>query len=243
MSALTNLLNHYRQIAQTPREKGTYFEELMVCYLRHEAKYRELYSAVWMYTDWASMHSDFNVNDTGIDLVAQTRGTGEYHAIQCKFYAPDQKIEKNDIDSFFTASGKTIFTQRIIVTTTTHWTDNAKNALTDQNPPVLLIDQHDLEASQIDWNQYQPQRAPALKPKKQVRDHQKDAIGAVQSRIEYCRAWQVNYGLWHGQNVYGIKNCRINRWRGWSRFIFSAEFEFVIANVDRMDAGKFYWIK
>ena len=33
-----------------------------------------------------------DARDTGIDLVAQTQGTGEDHAIQCKFYAEDYPI-------------------------------------------------------------------------------------------------------------------------------------------------------
>lgn len=54
--------------------------------------------------------------DTGIDLVAKTQGTEEIHAIQCKFYAPEHRVMKGDIDSFFTASGKKPFSRRIIVT-------------------------------------------------------------------------------------------------------------------------------
>ena len=34
--------------------------------------------------------------DTGIDLVAKTAGTGEIHAIQCKLYAEDYRIQKSD---------------------------------------------------------------------------------------------------------------------------------------------------
>jgi hypothetical protein len=30
------VLNRFEAAAQTPREKGTYFEELIVAYLRHE---------------------------------------------------------------------------------------------------------------------------------------------------------------------------------------------------------------
>jgi hypothetical protein len=30
----------YRTVSVTEREKGTYFEELTLCYLRHEASYR-----------------------------------------------------------------------------------------------------------------------------------------------------------------------------------------------------------
>lgn len=178
MTALETLLNTFRQAAVSEREKGTYFEELICCYLRNEATYRDLYSDVWTYGQWAeTQHLD--KRDTGIDLVARTSGTGEFHAIQCKLYAEDYRVQKGDIDSFFTASGKKPFTRRIIVVTTNHWSEHAEGALCDQQPPVTKIDLFDLENSQIDWGLYQPQVAPVLKPQKQLRVHQTNALNAA----------------------------------------------------------------
>ncbi|AEG70102.1 DEAD/DEAH box helicase [Ralstonia solanacearum] len=180
MTALEQLLDTFRTAAVTEREKGTYFEELIVCYLRNEATYRDLYSDVWTYAEWADLQG-LDKRDAGIDLVAKTQGTGEYHAIQCKLFAPDHKVQKSDIDSFFTASGKKPFTRRIIVATTNHWSDHAEDALYDQQPPVSKIDLTALEESQIDWSQYQPKApTPVIKAKKQLRDHQKSALnGAI----------------------------------------------------------------
>ena len=174
-SPLTAILDAYRDASVTEREKGTYFEELIVCYLRNEATYKDLYSDVWTYAQWAEFQG-LPKNDAGIDLVAKTADTGEFHAIQCKLYAPTYRLQKNDIDSFFTASGKKIFSRRIIVSTTNNWSDNAENALIDQQPPVNKIDLHDLENSQIDWAKYQPNQAPVLKPKKSLRQHQQTAL-------------------------------------------------------------------
>jgi predicted helicase len=118
--------------------------------------------------------------DTGIDLVAKTKGTEEYHAIQCKCYAEDYTVKKSDIDSFFTASGQKPFTLRYLVTTTNDWSDNAANSLHSQQPPVNKIDLLALETSQIDWAKYQPSTAAlTLKPKKQLRPHQTSAKGKV----------------------------------------------------------------
>lgn len=177
-SALLDLLTNFRTSSKTEREKGTYFEELIVCYLRHEATYSDLYSDVWTYSDWAKQQG-LDGRDTGIDLVAKTNGTGEYHAIQCKLYAEDYRLQKSDIDSFFTASGKKPFTHRIIVSTTNLWSEHAEDALRDQQPPVSKIDLHDLENSQIDWSRYRTNSKPTLKTKKQLRDHQKNARDAV----------------------------------------------------------------
>ena len=182
-SALAKILAQYRATSQTEREKGTYFEELIRTYLRYEASYADLYSRVWLYADWAreigTPQFGLSGKDTGIDLVAQTRGTEEFHAIQCKCYATGHKVQKADIDSFFTASGQKPFVQRIIVTTTNDWSEPAENALSNQQPPVYKIDLLDLENSQIDWAKYQPSQPPALKPKYPLRKHQESALGHV----------------------------------------------------------------
>ena len=119
MAGLREIIEDFRRAAVTEREKGTYFEELVLCYLRNEATYRDYYNKVWRYADWAE-EQGLDKRDVGIDLVAQTAGTNEFHAIQCKLYAEDHVIRKEDIDSFFTASGKRPFTHRIIVCSTNH---------------------------------------------------------------------------------------------------------------------------
>jgi predicted helicase len=178
MTPLQSILNEYRTASQTEREKGNYFEELIVTYFRYEATYADLYSDVWLYSDWAK-EQGLDGRDTGIDLVAKTQGTNEYHAIQCKCYAEDYRVRKADIDSFFTASGKKPFSHRIIVTTTNNWNEHAEDALQNQQPPVNKIDLQDLENSQIEWAQYRPSQTPTLKPKKELRDHQTNALNAV----------------------------------------------------------------
>ncbi len=186
MTALQQILDAYRNNSQTEREKGNYFEELTVTYLRHEATYADLYSDVWLFSDWAKAHPEFNISakDTGVDLVALTRGSNEYHAIQCKCYAEDYRLQKKDIDSFFTASGQKPFEHRIIVSTTNNWSDNAEASLFNQQPPVTKIDLHDLENSQIDWAQYKPNQKPILQPKFDPRPHQRTAIDAVKSQLK-----------------------------------------------------------
>ncbi|WP_235048297.1 DEAD/DEAH box helicase [Xanthomonas cassavae] len=167
----------------TEREKGTYFEELILAYLRNEATYRDLYRQVWTWAEWAPAHG-FSAKDDGIDLVAEEAGTVAIHAIQCKFYDPDYRLQKKDIDSFFTASGRKPFTHRVIVSSTNHWSDNAENALVDQQPPVSKITLHDLEQSQIDWAKFQPKTAITLKSKKSLRPHQESALKAVTAGLQ-----------------------------------------------------------
>jgi predicted helicase len=124
MTALHTLLDTYRNLAQNKREKGDHFERLTQVYLRESARFAGKFSHVWLWSEFVK-ESDycnkndhnkehrFNGTDTGIDLVAQDADTGEYWAIQCKFY--DSKLYKSDINSFFAESGKKPFTQRMLI--------------------------------------------------------------------------------------------------------------------------------
>ena len=182
MSALQNVLDRFRTAAATPREQGTYFEELSVSYFKNEPYYRDLYRDVVPYAEWAAQQG-IDKRDTGIDLVAETE-TGEVHAIQCKLYASDYRVQKADLDSFFTASGKRPFSHRIIVATTNHWTDHAEEALRDQQLPVSKIDLAALEKSVIDWARFAPRAIPTLKQKKALRPHQQRAVKEVLAGLE-----------------------------------------------------------
>lgn len=189
-SSLYQLLDWLRTSSISEREKGTYFEELSKKFFATEPTYRDLYEQVWSWGEWGPEHG-FGGIDDGIDLVAKTRGTGEYHAIQCKFYDFDYRLAKKDIDSFFTASGRGFtadgerktFTQRIIVSTTMYWTANAEAAMEDQNPPVTRIDLETLQNSIIDWTQYKRDEAPIVRSKKELRSHQVQALNAVSSGL------------------------------------------------------------
>ncbi|MGT3005628.1 DEAD/DEAH box helicase [Pasteurella multocida] len=180
---LSRLLIEYENYSLTQREKGTYFEDLIQLYLQHEPFYKDLYQEILTFKQWIEKYQpNLPSNDTGIDLVAITH-SGENHAIQCKFYSQSHHISKKDIDSFFTASGKSYFTHRLIVATTDHWTNNAYESLSQQNPPVTLINRSDLENSTIDWQRFAFNKPLILKPKKSLREHQKTALHKVKAGL------------------------------------------------------------
>ncbi|MDQ1108372.1 putative helicase [Stenotrophomonas rhizophila] len=183
MTALESLLATFRNAAVSEREKGTYFEELILAYLRNEATYKDLYRQVWTWAEWGP-DNGFTSKDDGIDLVAEEAGTGAIHAIQCKFYDPSYRLQKKDIDSFFTASGRKPFAHRVIVASTDHWSEHAANALVDQQPPVSKITLHDLAESQIDWAKYQPSTPVVLKDRKTLHQHQESALAAVRAGLK-----------------------------------------------------------
>jgi predicted helicase len=193
-NALESILHNFRTVSTSPREMGTYFEELVLLFLKHEPAYKDLYSDVWNYSDWA-MEFGKDARDVGIDLVARTEGTQEFHAIQCKFYEETYKVQKADIDSFFTASGQKPFVHRVIVSTTNNWSEHAESALSNQTPPVTRIDLYHLQNSVIDWSKFKSKTKPVLKTKKELRKYQseavKDVLKAYQRRIVVNSSWPV----------------------------------------------------
>jgi predicted helicase len=159
-------------------EKGSRFEKLIVAYLQTAGQYADQFSDVCLWQDWAGRQGGV---DTGIDIVATDKLTGELWAIQCKFYAPDHYLDKRHIDSFFTASGKAGFAKRLIVSTTDRWSKHAEDALVNQQIPVTRIGLGDLIASDIDWDAFDFER-PSILPtttKKRLRPHQEQALADV----------------------------------------------------------------
>ncbi|MGS1021632.1 DEAD/DEAH box helicase [Burkholderia glumae] len=180
-----DLLHELTEAARTNRDKGTHFEYLIANYLMTDPQYADRLSDVWLWSEWP----DRTGADVGIDLVARERGTGNYWAIQCKFYDPSHTIQKSDIDSFFTASGKRFattegergFSERVIVATTDKWSKHAEDALSDQTIPVTRLWFKDLAGSPIDWAQFSLSNIKdiRLKRRNDLRDYQRDAIAKV----------------------------------------------------------------
>lgn len=163
-------------------ERGAAFEKMMLRYFELDPALSQQYDKVWLWQEWPGRDGK---PDTGIDLVAREADTGEYTAIQCKFYEPTHTLAKSDIDSFFTASGKAPFTNRIIISTTNHWSRHAEDALKDQYVPAQRIGQAEFADSPIRWDIAWPQPGVemevVLKPaiRHRARQHQKEAIDAV----------------------------------------------------------------
>lgn len=177
MSSFFNLITTYRTNAKSEREKGTYFELLCIKYFENEPAYADLFTKVQPYTEWAK-EQGLTGKDTGIDLVA-TDKDGGFCAIQCKLYDADRKVSKSEIDSFLSAASKTYFKNRIIVSTTNEWSQNALDTLENQDPPVTKIDLATLANSVIDWAKFLEKKEVVFKPKKQLRPHQSAALTNV----------------------------------------------------------------
>ena len=184
MSTFAQILNKFRQDAFSERDKGYRFERFMQAYLKTTTLYANLFEEVWLWTEFP-FHDQFGGKDTGIDLVARTV-EGEYWAIQCKCYAANAFINKPDVDTFLSTSGKrfetesgmTGFVQRLWISTTNKWNSTAEQTIRNQNPPVTRLNLIDLENDDVDWNSLEQGifgMASRSKPFA-IREHQQQAI-------------------------------------------------------------------
>ncbi|MBT8160967.1 MULTISPECIES: type ISP restriction/modification enzyme [Arthrobacter] len=164
--------------ASDQHDKGTKFEHLMKRYLELEPKYADQFSEVWLWSEWPGRNGHV---DTGIDLVAKDRYSGELTGIQCKFYDPARTLDKKQIDSFFTAVGKADFSYGMVVSTTDKWSKHAEDALEGQSKPMTRLRFADLADSTIDWSEFNvdaPQEMRQLGGK-EPRKYQREAIDDV----------------------------------------------------------------
>lgn len=156
--SFNKLLDKYRKISFSERDKGERFERLMQAYLQTDPKYAYRFKNVWLWNEFPGK-LDLGGGDTGIDLVALTQ-EGDYWAIQCKCYQESAIIDKPAVDSFLSTSSrefkneqlKTVsFSQRLWISTTNKWGPNATEAIKNQNPPVTRINLYDLIEAPVDW--------------------------------------------------------------------------------------------
>lgn len=153
------ILDKYRKISFSERDKGDRFERLMQSYLLTAPQYSKRFKKVMLWSEFP-YRKDLGGSDTGIDLVALTH-EGDYWAIQCKCFQEDATISKGDVDSFLATSGRTFkneqmhtvgFAHRLWISTTRHWGSNAEEAIRNQHPPVSRISLFDLIEAPVDWD-------------------------------------------------------------------------------------------
>ena len=198
------MLEELRHFSLDERDKGARFEQLMKDFLRTDTQYERLFDEVWL---WSEYPERGNRADTGIDLVARERDTGELVAIQCKFYAPQTLISKPDIDSFLASSSKAEFRGRMFISTSDNWGKNAEEAISGQKPEVARIGLSDLDNSSINWDQFSFQTPKNLekKPLKSPRPHQEEAIKSVLEGFESAERGKLIMACGTGKTFTSLK--------------------------------------
>ena len=133
-----------RRLADSSFSQGKLFERVMVKYFLQASLYRDKLKDVRLWDDWANSHG-IDGRDVGIDLVADTHD-GNYWAIQCKCYADTHTLQKSNIDSFLSSTGKRwgdediVFSEGLIVSTTPRWSIHAESAIDGRTPPCFRLD-------------------------------------------------------------------------------------------------------
>lgn len=181
-----DLLNDFRGLTknQSEREKGNLFEKFVIKFLTTDEVYKGQFSWVKPYTEV------FPCSDLGIDLVAK-RFDEQYIAVQCKFYDENATISKKDIDSFISQSSREMtskngekikFSGRLIVDTAKNINKNALEYFEDASIRISRLDAYTIAQSDIDWDSFKIQNPVNLKTrnKKNLREHQEEAIKAIQ---------------------------------------------------------------
>jgi predicted helicase len=184
-TSFLKVLEKYRKISFSEKDKGERFERLMKAYLLTDPKYAYKFKKVWLWIEFPGKQ-DLGGNDTGIDLVALTN-EGDYWAIQCKCYQESSVIDKPAVDSFLSTSSRHFkgedlktysFAHRLWISTTNKWGINGQDAIKNQFPPVSRINLYDLINAPIDWEKLDNgiTGEVARTNKKTLRAHQTEAL-------------------------------------------------------------------
>ena len=146
------LLKEVKKLSHSKVEQGKLFEKMVKFYLQNDPLYAGRFNEIYSWVEWQEKNNK-DERDVGIDLVAVSEQEQEIWAIQAKFYNENTSINKADVDTFFTASGKIGFTNRLFVSTTEKWGVHAEKALEDQTIPCTRIGLNELENSTIEWEE------------------------------------------------------------------------------------------
>ena len=176
------VITPFRNQSYSERDKGAKFERLIQRYLQTDPIYKDRFTDVWLWADFPGRYDFAGGTDLGIDIVCKTK-SGDYWAVQCKFYEQDTPISKESVDTFLSTSGKqftdpvtgqtTRFAERLWISTTDNWSSNAKETIRNQQPQVNKIGLATLEDSAVDWAQLAIGilGQQALQPQKRLREH------------------------------------------------------------------------
>lgn len=184
---IADILDKIRELSTSSADMGRQFEKLVKYFLYNSPLYSSQIKEVWLWNDFPYRGS---ATDSGIDLVAKTE-TGEYWAIQCKFYQEGSQISKPDIDSFISAastlkdeSGKKKYSKRLVVATVEP-TSTARDTMNQQDIPSTFLHINEFDNAGVDWDKFWEQFTAGgdvsnvQQEKFSLREHQQRAFDDV----------------------------------------------------------------
>ena len=209
---IEDVLKRLRHDARDQRALGDSFERLIRSFLKAAPEYVHRFQKVWLWKDCPHLAEwGFTAQDKGIDLVALDEDG--FCAIQCKFYEPNEYLNRAELENFISFSGKAhpgttrpIFSRRIVVSTTENWSAHAEDLLLDQTIPVSRINLVDLEESGVDWGQFVSPDAPLLLlPRKTLRPYQESAKSDVLEGLKNNSRGKLIMACGTGKTLTGLR--------------------------------------
>ena len=98
------------RLPSDPNAKGKMFEQVCKWFLQNDPEYSVELKNIWLWDEWPGRDGP----DIGIDLVAETQ-EGKVWAIQAKGYDPDNQVPTTEINNFISASGRSEFDYRLLI--------------------------------------------------------------------------------------------------------------------------------
>jgi predicted helicase len=179
VTTFRQLLDQFDRSAATLPAKGRRFERFCREYFRSDPLWSDRFDEVWEWSDWPGRD---NAPDTGVDLVARERGTGDLVAIQCKFYSPTASLDWRQVSTFAGMMGYPDFASGMIVSTAGRESANVHRNLDKVEKDVSIWRVDDFEESRVDWDHYELTDSTMELPfreGKSLRPHQAEAIADV----------------------------------------------------------------
>lgn len=189
-AAFEQLLQTIDRLSDDERCRSQHFERLICDFLTQDPLWSDQFTAVQSYAQWVELYrGDSRVaalaaalghSHTDIDLVGTNAADGRFTAIRCKYYPPDASVSREGIDAFISATNDPeLFTGRMLVTTSSHFTERARHGLRDKYPPVvMLLTRRELAQARLDWRQYL-QGQVHLTPPRRLHGYQMQAVEAA----------------------------------------------------------------
>jgi superfamily II DNA or RNA helicase len=127
--------------------RGRQFELVVAQMLRTEPRWADQLVRADLWSDAALAWS---TRDKGVDVLCEAKDRTLW-AVQCKAYARQTTVTKEDVDTFLSDSARPQVSYRLLVATTDRLSANAEDTIAGQEKPVGFLNRTALEALDVDW--------------------------------------------------------------------------------------------
>ena len=200
------LLDEIRDAKRSEKDVGDRFEEIVQVYFNHDSQMQQMYTQATSWKDWVRKHrEEESLKDVGIDLVARVRdGQGNgFAAIQAKCRQKSYKLQKKDIDSFYTTADSQGFKTLIFIDTTEVEPSPHFQEVVDRKQ-ITHIRVRDLVESTVDWDSFIDRGEKRQRKPKEPRPHQLEAVEKVREGFDSADRGQIIMACGTGKTYTGL---------------------------------------